>query len=697
MKKNNGFNLNIFTYGLLFLFITTLLNDYITFFVNINYFFTLLISMCFTSLMAYLLRKKINITLDFHKSDIIFYTVLFLVFLVTFAYPDIAFDSINYHIYLQENPFGDKIFSDFFAGKNLNSFSYAFPDRIHYIFRSILGFRLGTICNYLVLIVLFYQTKEILKKFVKNKNELVISLLSTFSVFSLSIIELIDNYYIDLFSLVALIEIMRMLLIENFFDKENKYNITKTSYLALLFGFAIAIKISNAPMLFLLLGLFFLKTKFSFKKINLKLIISCILCGILPFILYFIYTYIKTGNPVFPFYNTIFKSPYYALSNWMDTRFGPHSLKEVLVWPVKIVLFPGRGVDSAVVESFWMMGYVLSFVYLGYYLVKKIKKQSVEKDKFYFFILVILMNLIWSKFELGYTRYGLPVILLSNICFYIFLIDIYNKKNYFILSILIVFALGNFAYSSYHYLYSNEYWLFNNIFQQDRGTDYIENIKKMFQKEHNLKIKLPDDSVWGIINYNAAYATMLNNGNALVNLNSSVSNEKTENILASHLADKKIFTMTDILNFNNFFTYLNNAGYYINSYYNTYNPSFMRYRERIYVFEIEKNNKKNIYNCINTKFDYTVIEKANSISFITGIEKSLVENVQEKYYLEIKKIHGGKDEILDVLELGTNGELINYKKELDLYPNDHIIITILDENKKSVPEDRWFMLINFTV
>lgn len=47
----------------------------------------------------------------------------------------------------------------------------------------------------------------------------------------------------------------------------------------------------------------------------------CIAIGILAIGSFaYAYAYVKTGNPIFPFFNAIFKSPYYALENFADTR-----------------------------------------------------------------------------------------------------------------------------------------------------------------------------------------------------------------------------------------------------------------------------------------------------------------------------------------------------------------------------------------
>ena len=177
--KNKILKINIFTYLLIFILLLALEIDYITYFFNAKYIISFTISLIVNIVINYFALKKIEIVNTLEKSDIIFFAFLFLIFIITIVYPDRSFDTINYHLYLQENPFGNKIGYDFFAGKNLNSFSYAFPDRVFYMFRHFLGYRLGVIFNYLLIIVVYTQVKEISKKVMPKINSLALTVIST--------------------------------------------------------------------------------------------------------------------------------------------------------------------------------------------------------------------------------------------------------------------------------------------------------------------------------------------------------------------------------------------------------------------------------------------------------------------------------------------------------------------------------------
>lgn len=213
--KNNRWNINILMYIFINFMIMVLINDYLTYFISNKYIITIFISLLLVITLNLVLKKKIKITHIFSKSDIIFLILLFAVMVITIPYPDRCFDTNNYHLYLQENPFGNKIFGDFFAGKNLNSYSYAFPDRLFYFFRYFLGYRLGTILNYFILAIMYFQVKNIIRKLVPSVKQLPLTLLSTMVIFSISILDIVDSYYIDLVSVVILLELFSMMIISD--------------------------------------------------------------------------------------------------------------------------------------------------------------------------------------------------------------------------------------------------------------------------------------------------------------------------------------------------------------------------------------------------------------------------------------------------------------------------------------------------
>ena len=159
--------------------------------------------------------------------DLIFIAILLVITGLTIIYPDTFWDSYSYHIYLQQNPFADKINSDFFPGRTLTSFVYPIADRIFYMFRTVLGFRLGTLPGYFLIAVMFYQIKKYLNKLIGEKiDSKYISILSIIPLGVFIILQQLGTYYIDNFSVVILLEILYIVL----FERENIFKEKSTKF-----------------------------------------------------------------------------------------------------------------------------------------------------------------------------------------------------------------------------------------------------------------------------------------------------------------------------------------------------------------------------------------------------------------------------------------------------------------------------------
>lgn len=212
MKK-----INLCFFALLILFTQIIICDNLIYFFKASYLIGNIIALILNiGIFAILIRKKkIKIETNFNKFDLIFIAILLVITGLTIIYPDTFWDSYSYHIYLQQNPFADKINSDFFPGRTLTSFVYPIADRIFYMFRTVLGFRLGTLPGYFLIAVMFYQIKKYLNKLIGEKiADKYISMLSILPLGVFIILQQLGTYYIDNFSVVMLLEILYIVLFE---------------------------------------------------------------------------------------------------------------------------------------------------------------------------------------------------------------------------------------------------------------------------------------------------------------------------------------------------------------------------------------------------------------------------------------------------------------------------------------------------
>ena len=153
--------INIHFFVVLLLALITIVSDFAIYFCGCDYELSLLIGLAITTTISVvlLLKKKIKPELNFDKLDMLFLIFLGCYSIINIAIPCIESDVAMYHTYLQENPFTDKVNFDFFPGRTRNSFLFPLGDRMFYVCRFLLGYRLGTILSYYCVIVLYYQVK----------------------------------------------------------------------------------------------------------------------------------------------------------------------------------------------------------------------------------------------------------------------------------------------------------------------------------------------------------------------------------------------------------------------------------------------------------------------------------------------------------------------------------------------------------
>lgn len=666
----NKFKINIFSFLLIFLGILTVINDFYTYFLNTNYIVSVIISLVTTSVIAYVLRNNFKIYNCINKEDKIFYIFLVIVLLMHLPFADEMYDTINYHLYLQERPFTSKLFQDFFPGRYINTFTYAFSDRIFYLFRYFLGYRIGVILNYLLVIIIYYKIKELLSYCTKLKP-IYIVLIATFLTFNISLLEQIDNYYVDLLSCTLLLEIFNYAFIKT----SDNFKV-KTAIYLLLCGMAFSVKISNAFIIILFSLVYLFNNYKSILKFKLKDYIIFILIFIFPFILYLTYTWIQTGNPVFPFYNTIFKSEYYPLSNWMDVRFGPKGLLELLVWPVYAYFEPARVADTHICEPMWAIGYCSSIFYLCVSVINKIRNKKININLLTISIITFMSYLVWSKFMLGYTRYAIIVVLLGSIVTALLILELFKNKNYLIFTILIFSVIVNLAYTGHYYFYSNISLFYDNIFNNTLAN-YKYNIEHLFDRNENT-VKLPDNSVWGVVVENSGDCLLLNNSINIINLTYGAATDSSEKILEDSLKKyDHIYTVVKYDNFEYFFNRLNEYNYDVVEVYDVVTSTNSEDFGVYYIFEITPGNYNDSFEYIYKSKEFDVSNQ-DEFRLVIGVHPYVRQDFGKLNKIGVYTFDNGEEVLIKQY---TNNDWNSlYDIKLDVSNYDRIIVKALDDN-----------------
>lgn len=376
-------------------------------------------------------RKK-YVTADLSINIEVFLGIFFIVLygLAMSVYPDNTYDTYNYHLIAQNPKFTNYFVEDFGYG-NFQVWGFRLADRLFYYFRYVLGFRYGTILNILVAIISFIQLYSLISDFTINwessrlvclKMPFLRGIWTLIILFPLDAILMFGTYYVDILALPIAIEIVRILM--------NEYSKSHTSenimYFALLNGIFLAMKLTNIVYVIPCVIIYLVE---HYKTFKIRNWLGAVLCGIYPSAVYLLFNWSCTGNPIFPYYNTIFKSPYYPLHNFKDLRWGGNTFIEKLFWIYFAAFKPGYQQCEICdkIPAVLIIALVGIIILLFMYLFLWIKRRQKPPVNFIvLFLLTITASILWS-FTTGYSRYFVFGKLMWGLLVVIFFLEIISN------------------------------------------------------------------------------------------------------------------------------------------------------------------------------------------------------------------------------------------------------------------------------
>jgi hypothetical protein len=346
---------------------------------------------------------------------------LLFIFLLRVSFPDISFDVLNYHIFHSERALRGALFipGDFFPTPAPFNPS---PDILTGLYRYLLGYRLGTIVNYLALIWTGAILNQLLRDYVRSAWLRSLSVL--FILCTEQILFQINNYMVDLLALPLVLE-ATLLAITPGRRGNGQPEMRRTAMLAMWLGIAAAFKLANliiaVPLVLVYVFELVVRNDSRGHRIlaTLKSLPVSALLFLAPFAPFMIVIYRLTGNPVFPLYNGIFKSPYWPQGAVFDPRWGPWGLYETIVWPVLMWFKPARLSEFPHYAGRLSIGYVAA----GICLLIARGNRNIRIIAF----TTLLGSILWSASS-GYIRYALFLELTSGILL-IWLVQTLWKKS----------------------------------------------------------------------------------------------------------------------------------------------------------------------------------------------------------------------------------------------------------------------------
>lgn len=581
--KNFSINMLSFIYIIFLLFI--ILSDYFVFFLNVSQIISYIISAALLFIIYIFIRKNIKIVLNkFNVVDILIFLFLTSIFILRIAIPDSSFDTLNYHLYIQENAFADNVNYNFFPARWINTFSFPLADRVHYFFRTFLGYRLGLIFNFITMLVIYFQVKELLRKIIGNDN--LVSFLSALVIITEQILTNMITYYVDLLAIPIFLEIMLIVLSSK---QESEVTNVQNYFVLLLAGIAVSLKVSNV---FIIIPFAIIYIFRYWKSFNYKTFLFGIPLVLFPVFVYILNNYLQTGNPFFPFYNSIFKSDYLNLDNWMETFYGPKSIIERLFWPIYVIFNPRRAHDTDVYYGRIGFGFIIAIVVLILFfknaIFSKNRKLSILEIYSLFFI---AMCLVWQNFMMGYIRYALVLDVLAGVILVLFIYKYFNKN---IIFSSVVFCMICYTFfNSVGDMYKTSYELSWRLPYSKDTISYKRNLNYLFNRKWDYSSYLEDIDCLAVSDYNSGYAVLLNSDLPIIGLNESFQNEYAF-IKLNKMLNKcdNIYSVTTTFTYDRNKDYLENLGYIIVGSERKFKADFLNIDNDIVLVKIKKIKEK---------------------------------------------------------------------------------------------------------
>jgi len=327
---------------------------------------------------------------------------LIFIFVLRVLVPDTSWDVLNYHLFHAERALRGPLLipGDFFPTPA--PFNPA-PDILTGLYRLVFGYRLGTIANLSAVVWLGIIMDRLLRYYVSRawlRSVCVLVILCTEQIFFQ-----INNYMVDLLTLPLLLTATLLAVRKPERASEDRHVIV----VAFLLGISITFKLANIAFaipiaLICAFNLLRVWRELKFGRFIGISVISLI-AAVAPIVPFSVFLDRRTGSPVFPLYNAIFKSPFWRASNIFDPRWGPKGFVETLLWPILVFFKPERFCEFPIYSGRLSLGFIAALV-----CIPLAKKEPTIRG---LCLVTVLAAFLWSAAS-GYSRYGIFIELTSG-------------------------------------------------------------------------------------------------------------------------------------------------------------------------------------------------------------------------------------------------------------------------------------------
>lgn len=590
--RERGISLELIIY--LMFFVTANIIDWIMVLSDIkeseNYLATLFIVFVSVIVLIGIMLKKSGIIL-WHmvsKADCVPLFLLFLLAVIGVPMPDTSYDTLNYHVFWQDSFGQDIIGNHFFPTRVINSLFFCLGDRTYNIFRQLLGYRGGTILGTLALMLIYLQGKIFLQEayFDRKRNRILASVMSLLCILVEQILISANTYGVDWLAIPFLAEVILRIFFVDTQKNEDIY------ILGLMAGVCVCIKPSNAVFVFLLFAFYF--TKFH-QSIRWWIWLRGMVGGLLICVPYVYMSYNMTGNPVFPYMNSLFKSEWFFLmgvDEWsgMKDLFGPASLKEYIFWPYFMV-FQSDSIHFADYTQYCgRLLVVLVAVVASIVSAVVTKKRSIIYEASGLFICVYILYLTCLN---GHLRYALFMEWFAGVILAMIILALLDKRglkrHYKVICIgaLMLPTILSVGWTGKYIVTSQAF---------SNKENWVQNVKHLFHDYGKVDLPIADIGGFIVFDTNGSMMSMINCDVPIVNRKSGALTEagkaQCETVLSNITGRGKTYSLSKPNALIQLANEIEKQGYSIESVRTVKMPTIISANQFCYLVTVKKEKKE---------------------------------------------------------------------------------------------------------
>jgi hypothetical protein len=328
-----------------------------------------------------------------------------------FLIPETATDTMTYHLFNGERGAHNLLvpfLPNEFYPVGVMSLNPAY-DTLNFFARSLIGYRLGTIISLLAMLGIIVVLYKLLSLVLKEQGKSFHAGWGLLLVNASIVLELyfqLATYFIDIVNAFLVLTLF-YLIIRYVVLKKSPPHLPTQALFCLGLGSLLLFKFTNAALVLPLILLVLWNLYDKRRSLGLKqglLLLGCFFFIIVPLVPMAMQNYALARNPVYPFYNAIFGSPYYDKVNFNDNNFGGHTTAEKVFWPLvsanqqQRLAEPHHIYDDYKLITYWLVGLLAA----GLVSVKAIRIGRVSKVLIYYFLASIFL---WGIL-FGINRYA---------------------------------------------------------------------------------------------------------------------------------------------------------------------------------------------------------------------------------------------------------------------------------------------------